>query len=148
MPGSIRPTGPSVRPMALIDVPEVLALWRSTPGIGLTDADSAPALANFFARNADLSLVVVLPNRDVVAAVLCGHDGRRGFLYHLAVAEGHRRQGFARLLVSTCLERLARLGVEKCSVHLFDDNEGGRAFWRHNGWSERGDLRVLQKPTR
>jgi ribosomal protein S18 acetylase RimI-like enzyme len=133
--------------MALIDYPEVLGLWRSTPGIGLNDSDSAPAIANFFARNQDLSLVVVLPNGAIVAAVLCGHDGRRGFLYHLAVAEGHRRQGFARLLVTACLERLAKLGIQKCSVHLFDDNPAGRAFWLHNGWSERGDLRVLQKST-
>jgi len=133
--------------MALIDYPAVLELWRSTPGIGLTDSDSAPAIANFFARNQDLSLVVVLPDGAVVGAVLCGHDGRRGFLYHLAVAEGHRRQGYARLLVTGCLARLAKLGIEKCSVHLFADNGDGRAFWLHNGWFERGDLAVLQKST-
>jgi len=133
--------------MALIDYPEVLALWRATPGIGLSDSDSAPAIANFFARNQDLSLVVVLPDGAIVAAVLCGHDGRRGFLYHLAVAEGHRRQGFARVLVSACLERLAKLGIQKCSVHLFDANADGRAFWLHNGWFERDDLAVLQTPT-
>lgn len=133
--------------MSLLDVPDVLTLWRATPGIGLSDADSAPGMANFFARNPDLSLVVVLPSGEIVAAVMCGHDGRRGFLYHLAVAEGHRRQGFARLLVRSCLERLAKLGIQKCNVLLFDDNEDGRGFWRHDGWSERGDLRVLQKPT-
>lgn len=133
--------------MALIDYPEVLALWRATPNIGLDDSDSAPAIANFFARNQELSLVVVLPDGAIAAAVLCGHDGRRGFLYHLAVAEGHRRQGFARLLITACLGRLAKLGIQKCSVHLFDDNPEGRAFWLHLGWFERGELAVLQTPT-
>jgi ribosomal protein S18 acetylase RimI-like enzyme len=133
--------------MSLLDVPDVLTLWRATPGLCLNDDDSAPGLANFFARNPDLSLVVVLPDGAIVAAVLCGHDGRRGSLYHLAVAEGHRRQGFARLLVRTCLERLAKLGIQKCNAILLDDNADGRAFWLRDGWAERGDWRVLQKPT-
>jgi N-acetylglutamate synthase len=133
--------------MSLMDVPDVLSLWRATPGLCLNDDDSAPGLANFFARNPDMSLVVTLPDGEIVAAVLCGHDGRRGFLYHLAVAEGHRRQGFGRLLVRTCLERLAKLGIRKCNALLLDDNDDGRAFWLRDGWSVRGDLGVLQKPT-
>ena len=133
--------------MALLDLPEVLDLWRRTPGIGLSDADSAPAVANFFARNPDLSLVVVLPNGAVVGAVLCGHDGRRGNLYHLAIDESQRGQGLAKRLVTTCLERLERLGIQKCNIFLFDDNADGRKFWLHVGWSERRDLRVFQKPT-
>jgi ribosomal protein S18 acetylase RimI-like enzyme len=133
--------------MALRDFPEVLDLWRSTPGIGLSDADSAPAVANFFGRNPDLSLVVVLPDGAIVGAVLCGHDGRRGNLYHLAIAETQRGQGLARKLVTTCLERLGELGIQKCNVFLFDDNADGREFWLRVGWSERRDLRVFQKPT-
>ncbi len=133
--------------MSLIDLPDVLDLWRSSAGIGLSDADSAPAIAQFFARNPDLSLVVVLPDGEIVGAVLCGHDGRRGYLHHLAVASEQRGLGIARLLVTTCLERLEKLGIQKCNVLLFDDNTEGRAFWLHNGWSERGDLRVFQKPT-
>jgi len=133
--------------MALIDVPAVLDLWRRSPGIGLREDDSAPALAKFFARNPDLSLVVVLPDASIVGAVLCGHDGRRGFLYHLAVDEGHRRRGLGKLLVNTCLERLAKQGISKCSVFLFDDNHAGRAFWERGGWSERLDLCVFQKLT-
>jgi ribosomal protein S18 acetylase RimI-like enzyme len=133
--------------MALIDIPEVLDLWRRSPGIGLREDDSAPGLANFFARNPDLSLVVVLPDGTIVGAVLCGHDGRRGFLYHLAVAEGHRGGGLGKLLVNTCLERLAKQGITKCSVFSFVDNETGRAFWERGGWSERLDLCVFQKLT-
>jgi len=49
--------------------------------------------------------------------------------------------------VTTCLERLAQLGIRKCDALLRDDNEDGRSFWLRNGWSERADWRVLQKPT-
>ena len=88
----------------------------------------------------------MLPDGQFVAP-LCGHDGRRGFLYHLAVAETHRRQGLGKLLVDACLARLGKLGVQKCNVLLFDHNAGGRAFWLRRGWSEREDLAILQKAT-
>jgi ribosomal protein S18 acetylase RimI-like enzyme len=134
-----------VRPMSLEDLPDVLDLWRRTEGIGLSESDSAPAIASFFARNPDLSPVALTPEGRVVAAVLCGHDGRRGYLHHLAVDADHRKQGIAAELVGYCLDRLAALGILKCNVFLFRDNVAGAEFWRHNGWSPRDDLRVFQK---
>lgn len=134
-----------VRPMSFEDYPSVLALWRRTEGMGLGESDSAPALAHFFARNPDLSPVALAPDGAVIGAALCGHDGRRGFLYHLAVDVAHRKHGIGRLLIEHCLERLSALGIEKCNVFVFRDNEHGADFWEHDGWSERPDLRVFQR---
>jgi ribosomal protein S18 acetylase RimI-like enzyme len=83
----------------------------------------------------------------IVGAVLCGHDGRRGYLHHLAVAPAHRHNGIGRALVEACLAKLGHIGIQKCNIFLFSDNEPGEAFWKHIGWNGRGDLKVLQKPT-
>ena len=135
----------ALRPMSLADYPDVLDLWRRTEGLGLSEADGAPGMANFFLRNPDLSPVALTPDGVLVGAVLCGHDGRRGWLYHLAVDAEHRKLGIAALLVDFCLERLAAHGIQKCSVLLFRDNVSGADFWEHMDWSERPDLRVFQK---
>jgi len=123
-----------------------MVLWRKTPGIGLSDADSEPNVAAFLARNPGLSAVAVTEQGDVVGAVLCGHDGRRGYLHHLAVAEPHRLRGVARSLIEHGLAGLRALGIQKCNVFVFADNEDGRRFWTKNGWAVRADLLVIQKP--
>ena len=76
---------------------------------------------------------------------MCGHDGRRGYLHHLAVAMAHRKLGLGRKLVEFCLADLARQGVSKCNIFLFADNVAGESFWAHNGWATRPDLQVMQK---
>ena len=125
---------------------EVLALWQETEGVGLSEGDTKDDLVAFLARNPGLSLVA-RHNGRIVGAVLCGHDGRRGFLYHLAVAAPYRRQGIGRALIETCLQRLALLGIRKCNIVLYRNNEIGERFWNRNGWKERIDLKILQKRT-
>jgi ribosomal protein S18 acetylase RimI-like enzyme len=134
----------TVRAMTADDCSDVLALWRRTEGIGLNESESAPEVAKFLSRNPELSHVALSADGAVLGAVLCGHDGRRGYLHHLAVDVMHRRRGIARALVEHCLSRLHALGIRKCNIFLFRDNGRGSEFWQHNGWSERDDLRVFQ----
>ncbi|SPE56381.1 GCN5-related N-acetyltransferase [Verrucomicrobia bacterium] len=136
-----------LEPMSPRDFPQVLRLWRSTEGIGLTESDSRPNLAAYLKRNPGMSFVA-RHGRHIVGAVLCGHDGRRGYLHHLAVGEPHRRKGLGKGLVNTCLGRLARCGILKCNIFLYADNAEGEAFWTHSGWTKRTDLRLLQKPVK
>lgn len=68
---------------------------------------------------------------------LCGHDARRGYLHHLAVAEPFRQNGIGTRLVATCLVKLGATGIQKCNVFLFADNEPGERFGRETaGWSD------------
>jgi putative acetyltransferase len=134
-----------IRSFAVDDYPAVYALWQATPGIGLSAADSRPAVAAFLERNAGMSAVATVDAR-VVGAVLCGHDGRRGYVHHLAVSEEYRGRGIGRDLVGWCLHRLAEAGIDKCNAFLFRSNESGASFWTHMGWNERSDLKLLQKP--
>lgn len=137
---------PRLRPMRLADYPGVMALWKKTEGIGLSESDTRPATAAFLRRNPGLSTVAVAGGR-VVGAILCGHDGRRGYLHHLAVAPKSRRQGLGRALVGRSLENLRAVGIPKCNLFLFSDNAAGRAFWKRLGWTMRSDLVLVQKAT-
>jgi len=130
--------------MLIDDFDEVCRLWQSTKGVGLSESDSRPNIAAYLARNPEMSFVA-RSGGEIVGAVLCGHDGRRGYLHHLAVAKAHRKMGVGKKLVETCLARLAAFGIPKCNIFLYADNAAGESFWKHNGWVKRSDLQVMQK---
>jgi len=131
--------------MLAADYAEVVALWRASEGIGLTESDSEPGVAAYLARNPDMSAVACDASERIVGAVLCGHDGRRGYLHHLAVTRGLRRSGIGAALVAHCFARLGEAGIPKCNIFLFPDNAVGEAFWLRQGWY-RPDWFVMQKP--
>ncbi|HYP98411.1 MAG TPA: GNAT family N-acetyltransferase [Polyangiaceae bacterium] len=124
------------------DHAQALALWDATAGVGLSSADSFDNIARFLRRNPGLSFVGV-ENQVVVATILCGHDGRRGLIHHLAVATPHRREGLGRALVSHALLALRAEGIEKCHLLVFDENGAGREFWKSIGAEERTTLGVF-----
>ncbi len=127
------------------DLPEVIRFWQEMEGIGLGESDSVPALTSYLQRNPELSFVARNEQRQIIGAVLCGHDGRRGYLHHLAVAKNYRKKGIGRALVEKCLSSLQALNILKCNLFLFSNNSSGEAFWRKMGWRGRRDLRLRQK---
>ena len=136
-----------IQAMTTEDINAVLAMWNSIEGIGLDDdCDSVIGITKYIARNPDQSYVAY-DNNKLVGAVLCGHDGRRGYLHHLAVVEECRDLGIGTALMNKCLSSLSKQGIPKCNIFLFLDNENGRLFWEHTGWNMRKDLAVLQKMT-
>ena len=122
----------------------VLALWQQCDGIGLSEADSRESIQAYLDRNRRMSFIA-LSDGKVVGAVLAGHDGRRGYIHHLAVAANCRRQGLARQLVDHCLAALADAGIRKCHIFIFNGNADGIAFWKAAGWTSRSDIRVISK---
>jgi ribosomal protein S18 acetylase RimI-like enzyme len=136
----------AVRPMTIADYDAVSALWRASDGVGLRAADERPGIERFLERNAGLSLVAEVDGR-LVAAVLCGHDGRNGFLHHLAVAAEFRGRGIGRGLVNRCLRALAAEGITRCSIFVYTRNAPAQGFWRAIGWSLRTDLSMMVKDT-
>jgi putative acetyltransferase len=137
-----------LREMGGEDWAEVHGLWQSCEGIGLSDSDSRAAIGAYLSRNPGMSAVAREPDGRLVGAVLCGDDGRRGYLHHLAVSPDARRRGIGALLLARCFERLEARGIPKCNIFLFGDNLAGREFWLHAGWNPRPDLEVLQKLVR
>ncbi len=120
------------------------ALWKATPGIGLSEADERANIASFLAYNRGLSFVAET-GASLAGAVLGSFDGRRGYLHHLAVAPGRRRAGIGRTLVARSLEALARRGVRRCHIFVMADNADGQRFWERVGWFRRHDLLVMSK---
>jgi len=123
---------------------DVLSLWERCDGIGLSDADSRESIQAYFERNPAMSFIAK-SDRIVIGAVLAGHDGRRGYIHHLAVHPNHRYQGIARHLVENCMSALTNAGIQKCHVFIFNDNTNGIKFWKSIGWGYRSDIGVISK---
>ena len=123
---------------------EVITLWRDCEGIGLSDADSKENIQKQLERNPGMSFIAH-ENNKLVGAVLCGHDGRRGYIHHLGVHKDYRLQGIARLLITNCLSMFRSIGIPKCHTFLFNSNTDGMSFWGNIGWSQRMDISVLSK---
>jgi ribosomal protein S18 acetylase RimI-like enzyme len=122
----------------------VLALWRSTEGLTLREADSREAIVRYLARNPGLSFVAF--EADILTgAVLCGQDGRRGYLHHLAVAPSHRRRGIGSALAGTCLRALAEQGIFKCHLLVRADNPEARAFGQRAVGRVRDDVVTMSR---
>lgn len=133
-----------IRSMTADDYDAAMALWRATPGVGLGVGDDRETVGSYLARNRGLSLVA-LRGETLVGAVLCGHDGRRGSIEHLAVVPAERGRGLGSALVDRCLDGLAAAGIGKCNIVVYGDNADGQAFWRATGWKGRADLLLMQR---
>jgi len=133
----------TVRHFRIEDYDAVVRLWRRTEGVGLNESDTRRAIVAYLRRNPQFSFVAEDDGR-IIGAVLCGHDGRRGYLHHLAVAKRHRKRGIGRQLVAACLEKLRKAGIQKCNIFIFASNTAGMKFWAHTGWKLRTELRVMQ----
>jgi len=123
---------------------QVFALWQQCEGIGLSEADAREHIQTYLERNPGMSFIATSGNA-VIGAVLCGHDGRRGFIHHLAVHSAYRRQGLARQLIERCLAELAEVGIQKCHIFILNTNSQGIEFWRRTGWFLRTDISLMSK---
>ena len=130
----------TVRTMKIEDYPGVRALWMTIKGFAIRSIDdSEEGVARFLLRNPTTS-VVAEENGEIVGAILCGHDGRRGCLYHVCVREDKRMNGIGKAMVVHCMEALKKEQISKVSLIAFTVNDIGNAFWRCIGWTKREDL--------
>lgn len=121
---------------------EALALWKRCEGIGLSEADEREPLQKFLNKNPGLNFVAI-EERRIIGTCLCGSDGRRGYLYHLAVDPSHRRKGIGKGLVERTLKALADLGIQKCHIMVYGSNVSGLAFWSNGGWITRPEIVLM-----
>lgn len=129
-----------IRSMTIEDYPAVKALWQSIRGFGIRSIDdSKEGVGRFLMRNPGVS-VVAEQDGEIVGAILCGHDGRRGCLYHVCVRKECRRQGIGKAMVVFCMEALKKEQINKVSLIAFTKNDVGNAFWKEIGWTKREDL--------
>lgn len=129
-----------VRQMKIEDYDQVYALWTKIRGFGIRSVDdSKEGVARFLRRNPDTSVVAVEEDQ-IVGAILCGHDGRRGYLYHVCVDPDWRMRGIGKAMVVYAMEALKKEEINKVSLIAFTQNDIGNAFWKEIGWTKREDL--------
>jgi ribosomal protein S18 acetylase RimI-like enzyme len=134
------------REMTIDDYDEVFDLWQVSEGVGLSTADERDEIDMYLRRNPGTSFVA-LDEGQLVAAVLCGHDGRRGYIHHLAVKKSHRQSGIGRRLVENCLGELQLKGIQKCHLFVFGENRDAIVFWERLGFIQRLELRMMSSLT-
>ena len=129
-----------VRILTIEDYEGVYALWKKIKGFGIRSIDdSKEGVARFLKRNPTTSVVAEKDGR-IVGSILCGHDGRRGCLYHVCVDEDYRRHGIGKRMVVFAMKALKEEKINKVSLIAFTENDIGNAFWNTIGWTERLDL--------
>ncbi|MDQ6622866.1 MAG: GNAT family N-acetyltransferase [Verrucomicrobiota bacterium] len=125
----------TTREFSIDDYAQACALWNEVEGVEICEGDSRAEILAFLARNPGLSRVAE-EDGQLAGAVLCGHDGRRGYIYHLAVAPRARRLGAGRLLIEECMTGLRAAGIKRALLLAADDNSLGQEFWLRNGWEK------------
>ena len=129
-----------IRVMTVEDYDGVKALWMKIKGFGIRSIDdSREGVERFIKRNPTTSVVAVEDGK-IVGSILCGHDGRRGCLYHVCVDEAYRMRGIGKAMVVMAMEALKGEGINKVSLIAFTQNDIGNAFWKEIGWTKREDL--------
>ena len=141
-----------IRTMTIDDYDRVYALWMSCRNMGFNNLDdSRDGIGRYLRRNPATSFVA-LEGDALVGVILAGHDGRRGFIHHMAVADAHRRRGVGAALVEAALAALKAEGINKVALLVFRYNEAGNAFWERMGFTAREDVayrnRALAELTR
>jgi ribosomal protein S18 acetylase RimI-like enzyme len=125
----------ATREFVVADYDEAVALWREVDGVEICEGDSRDEIAGYLERNPGLSRVAE-ENGIIVGAALCGHDGRRAWIYHLAVATAYRSQGVGKLLLDDCVRGLRAAGIKRAIILVAGDNPAGHEFWIRNGWED------------
>lgn len=134
-----------IRTMKIDDYEEIYKLWTSTNGMGLRSMDdSKEGISKFLNRNPSTNFVAIKDNK-IVGVILCGHDGRRAYIYHTAVKKNYRKQGIGNALIEAVYKALENEGINKVALVVFKTNEKGNAFWKAQGWEERVDLNYYNK---
>jgi ribosomal protein S18 acetylase RimI-like enzyme len=124
----------AIAPIGDADVGEVIALWQRC---GLTRPWNDPAADIALARRG--SNAAVLVGRDggrLVASVLVGHDGHRGWVYYVAVDPNCQHRGYGRVIMDNAEEWLRARGIEKLQLMVRPDNNQVQAFYQSLGYFE------------
>ena len=130
----------SIRTMEFQDYDRVYDLWINTPGMGLnTVDDSREGIQRYLRRNPQTCFVAEEDGK-IIGAVMAGHDGRRGFIYHTAVRSEYQGRGIGKSLVERAMDGLEQEGIHKTVRVVFKRNVSGNGFWEKIGFESRDDL--------
>ncbi len=131
----------NLRNMKPSDYASVRELWETIPGLRLEEADTEEAIHRYLARNRTLSFVALVDD-NIIGSVLCGEDGRRGYLQHLCVSEKHQGKGIGKQLLKAAIEKFSLLELFEVRIFVLKNNKHGTDFWESQRWELREDIVV------
>ena len=130
-------------PMLFEHYESAYKLWENTDELRLTIGDSPDSIKKYLNRNLGMSFVCIETiTGNLIGTVLGGHDGRRGFIYHLAVDINFRNNSIGKSLVEHCINAIKNDGIERCILMVKTGNEKAGSFWKKLGWKKRDDLEM------
>lgn len=139
------PMGEFVLATALIeDIEMMRKLWVSLAGIGLGMGDDTAAISSFIRRNPHTCLVLKKES-EIIGTALGGFDGRRGYIYHLAVKEDCQHHGYGTLLLDSVVKALKNEGAGKIHLMVYRDNASAHAFYTARSWHLRDDINIFSR---
>lgn len=134
-----------IKTMTISDYPDLFTLWKNTPNMGLRSLDdSKEGISAFLKRNPNTSFTAY-EDGQLVGAILCGHDGRRGYIYHTVVLPKYRNRGIASSLVEMAVNALKEEGITRVCLNVMETNEQGKSFWLGKGWEKKDFLGFYSK---
>ena len=134
-----------IKVMTINDYKNLFAMWKNTPNMGLRSLDdSKEGISCFLKRNPDTNFVAY-EDEKLIGAILCGHDGRRGYIYHTVVLPEYRGRGIATALVEAAVEALQKEGITRVCLNVMKTNEQGKKFWVGKGWEKKDFLEFYSK---
>jgi len=131
----------TLREMQISDYDEVIQLLENIEGIVIREVDSYYATKAYLERNPQLSFVAC-SDGNIVGCIMTGHDGRRGYLQHLAINPDYRRKGIARKLVNRIISELELISINKSHIFILKENANAKVFWEKLGWKKREDINM------
>lgn len=134
-----------IKVMSIEDYPQLFRLWKNTPNMGLRSLDdSREGIMLFLNRNPRTNFIAYEDN-EIAGAILCGNDGRRGYIYHTVVLPKYRRRGIASELVKAAVDALKEEGITRVCLNVMESNEQGKEFWLNRGWEKKDFLGFYSK---
>ncbi len=134
-----------IRSMTIADYEEIFEIWKNTDGMGLRSLDDSKEGISAFLRRNPTTNFVAYDKDEMIGTILCGHDGRRGYIYHTVVKEGYRKQGIATKLIEAAVSALQQEGITRVCLNVVETNGSGRAFWEKRGWERKAFLGFYSK---
>lgn len=119
----------------------IIGLWRKA-GISVGSTDSEKEIRRMLTLNPNLFLIGKIKNK-IIAVVMGGFDGRRGYVHHLAVDPLHQKKGYGNMIMDELINRFRKIGVHKIHLFIERDNLEVVNFYKNLEWQVRDDLIMM-----
>ena len=133
-----------LRIMEVSDIPASIELWKNMKGLAIRGSDNIRDLSEHVKMNSSHNFVAASGDR-LIGTVLGGFDGRRGYIYHLAVHEDFRKKNTGRELMERCFQSFKEINVSKCHMMVLSDNTEAQEFYAKIGCELRTEILVYSK---